>query len=72
MRIFNTSGACIPEKHYTLMREGLSEGFYVVFSQKHRANDTLFFDEMPQGKRIRTYISRTDFEPHSTRLLEDA
>ena len=55
-----------------LTREGLDEGFYVVFSQKHRANDTLFFDEIIQGKRIRTYIIRTNFEPPSTRLLESA
>lgn len=55
-----------------LISEGLSEGFYVVFSQKHSANDPLFFDETLQGKRIRTYIIRTDFEPPSTRPLDDA
>jgi hypothetical protein len=53
-----------------LTSEGLEEGFYVVFSQKHSANDPLFFDETIAGKRIRTYIIRTDFAPPSTRPLE--
>jgi hypothetical protein len=52
-----------------LTTEGLAEGFYVVFSQKHTADDTLFFDETIAGKRIRTYIIRTDFTPPSTRPL---
>lgn len=54
-----------------LTTEGLAEGFYVVFSQKHAADDTLFFDEPIAGKRIRTYIIRTDFAPPSTRPLEN-
>ncbi|MCE7989314.1 MAG: hypothetical protein DYG89_49810 [Caldilinea sp. CFX5] len=53
-----------------LTSEGLREGFYVVFSQKHTAADTLFFDETIIGKRIRTYIIRTDFAPPSVRPLE--
>lgn len=54
-----------------LLSEGLHEGFYVVFSQKHTAADPLFFDETISGKRIRTYIIRTDFAPPSTRPLAD-
>lgn len=55
-----------------LASEGLDEGFYVVFSRKHNATDPLFFDETIAGKRIRTYLIRTDFEPPSTRPLEPA
>ena len=54
-----------------LTTEGLQEGFYVVFSQKHTAADPLFFDEVIIGKRIRTYIIRTDFAPPSVRPLEN-
>lgn len=54
-----------------LTSEGLHEGFYVVFSQKHTAADPLFFDETISGKRIRTYLIRTDFAPPSTRPLAD-
>jgi hypothetical protein len=50
----------------------LTEGYYVVFSQKHAATDTLLFDETVAGKRIRTYIIRTNFEPPSRRTLETA
>jgi len=52
-----------------LVSEGITDGFYVVFTQKHRVDDTLFFDEQIQGKRIRTYLIRTDFEPPSRRSL---
>lgn len=52
-----------------LHSEGLAEGFYVVFSQKHAASDPLFFDETIAGKRIRTYLIRTDFMAPSTRPL---
>lgn len=62
MRIFNTSGPCDPDKHYTVMREALAEGYYVVFSNKHADTDALFFDETINGKRIYTYIIRTDFD----------
>lgn len=51
--------------------EGIREGFYVVFTQKHKETDTLFFDETVNGKRIRTYLIRTDFEPPSTRPLDN-
>lgn len=50
--------------------ENIAEGFYVVFTQKHQANDTLFFDEMVNGKRVRTYLIRTDFESPSTRPFD--
>ena len=55
-----------------LTSEGLKEGFYVVFSQKHSADDPLFFDETIASKRIRTYIIRTDFALPSTRPLESS
>ena len=52
-----------------LTSEGLDEGFYVVFTQKHTENDTLYFDEIVNGKRIHTYLIRTSFETPSTRSL---
>ncbi len=48
-----------------LASEGLSEGYYVVFSHKHTETDTLDFAEEIEGKRIYTYIIRTTFEPPS-------
>ena len=53
-----------------LISEKMDEGFYVVFTQKHTETDTLFFDETVNGKRIRTYLIRTNFESPSTRPLE--
>ncbi len=53
-----------------LTSEGLDEGFYVVFTQKHRATDILFFDEIVAGKRILTYLIRTNFDPPSTRPFD--
>ena len=53
-----------------LASEQIEEGFYVVFTQKHNAADTLFFEETLNGKRIRTYLIRVDFEPPSTRPLD--
>ncbi|MEZ4658958.1 MAG: AAA-like domain-containing protein [Caldilineaceae bacterium] len=50
--------------------ENIAEGFYVVFTQKHSETDALFFDEMVNGKRILTYLIRTNFEPPSTRPLD--
>lgn len=50
--------------------ENIAEGFYVVFTQKHQANDILFFDELVNGKRIRTYLIRTNFEAPSTRPFD--
>ncbi len=35
-----------------LKAENLAEGYYVVFSQKHEASDTLYTEEMIEGKRI--------------------
>ncbi len=54
-----------------LTSEGVAEGFYVVFSQKHTDQDTLFFDEVIDGKRLYTYIIRTDFAQPS-QLARDA
>jgi hypothetical protein len=48
-----------------LRSEGLDEGYYVVFSNKHTEADTLFEDEMVDGKRIFTYVVRTNLEPAS-------
>ncbi len=45
-----------------LKTEGLAEGFYVVFSHKHAASDTLYFEEVIEGKRIVSYIVRVNFE----------
>lgn len=50
-----------------LRTEGVSEGYYVVFSNKHTDADTLYFDEMIAGKRIHTYIILTNFERPSRR-----
>ena len=52
-----------------LATEGLAEGFYVVFTSKHGAEDTLYFDEIINGKRIHTYLIRIEFETPSTRPL---
>jgi len=45
-----------------LESEQLDEGYYVVFSSRHEAEDTLDFDETIKGKRIITMIVRTNFE----------
>jgi hypothetical protein len=50
--------------------ENIAEGFYVVFTQKHQATDTLYFDEVVNDKRIRTYLIRTNFESPSTRPFD--
>lgn len=51
-----------------LTTEGLNQGYYVVFSNKHAANDTLYFDETIDGKQIITYLMRTNVEqPSKTR-----
>ena len=51
MRIFNTSGACIPEKHYTLLREKLvaqgeqlvAQGrFFTIFAPRQSGKTTYF------------------------------
>jgi len=48
-----------------LTSEGMAEGYYVVFSNKHTDGDTLFEDGTFDGKRILTYIIRTNLEPAS-------
>lgn len=48
-----------------LATEELSEGYYVVFSNRHKENDRLCFEEDIQGKRIITYIIRTNYEQAS-------
>jgi hypothetical protein len=50
-----------------LKTEKTDEGYYVVFSNKHGDADTLYFDEIISGKRIYTYIIRTNFERPSRR-----
>jgi hypothetical protein len=51
MRIFNTSGACIPEEHYTVMREALvaqgenlvAQGrFFTIFAPRQSGKTTYF------------------------------
>jgi hypothetical protein len=54
--------------HY-LATEGLQQGYYVVFSNKHAETDTLYFDEAIDGKQIITYLIRTNVEqPSKTRV----
>lgn len=50
-----------------LATEGLMEGYYVVFSNKHSKEDPLYFDEVIDGKRIYTYLILTQFERPSRR-----
>lgn len=45
-----------------LSSEGLAEGYYVVFSNKHTERDQLDFDETVNGKRIYTSIICTRFD----------
>lgn len=45
-----------------LKSEGLTEGYYVVFSTIHTEMDTLTAEDLIAGKRIYTYIIRTNFE----------
>ena len=55
-----------------LTSEGVTEGYYVVFSRKHSEQDTLYFDESIEGKRIHTYIIRTALQPPSRRRRPSA
>lgn len=67
-KLFLSQGYFQQGKHQLaeyLKTEGLAEGYYVVFSHKHAANDTLYFDEMIEDKRIVTYIVRVNFEQPS-------
>lgn len=50
-----------------LATEGLDEGYYVVFSNKHSNTDQLAFAEAIAGKHIYTYIILTKFEQPSRR-----
>lgn len=50
-----------------LATEGQTEGYYVVFSNKHTEADTLYTEETINGKRIYTYIILTHFERPSRR-----
>ncbi|MFN8493499.1 MAG: hypothetical protein U0350_38220, partial [Caldilineaceae bacterium] len=50
-----------------LTSEGLDEGHYVVFSNRHRASDALTDAEVIHGKRIYTWIIPTDFKAPSRR-----
>lgn len=45
-----------------LASEGVAEGHYVVFSNKHGKGDTLELDEMIDGKRVYPSIIRTQFD----------
>jgi len=44
-----------------LKSEGLSEGYYVVFSRDHTEHDTLYTEEVIADKRIYTHIVLTHF-----------
>lgn len=52
--------------------EGLTEGYYVVFSNRHRKEDTLYFVDTIDGKQIYTYIILTRFEQPSRRRVKKA
>ncbi len=49
-----------------LASEGLTEGYYVVFSDMHTEADQLYNEETVAGKRIFTHIILTNFEQPST------
>jgi hypothetical protein len=44
-----------------LKSENLNEGYYVVFSNVHNEENTLYFEEQINGKQIYTYIICTNF-----------
>jgi hypothetical protein len=46
----------------------LDEGYYVVFSNRHGEQDALHTDETIRGKRLYTWIIRTDFKTASKRI----
>ncbi len=48
-----------------LVTEGLTEGYYVVFSDMHTEADQLYNEETVAGKRIFTHIILTNFEQPS-------
>ena len=53
-----------------LVSEGLDQGFYVVFSNKHGATDTLYTEDTLHGKRLYTWIIPTDFKAPSRRVTQ--
>ena len=53
-----------------LISEGLDQGFYVVFSNKHGPTDPLYTEETIQGKRLYTRIIRTAFKAPSRRVAK--
>lgn len=53
-----------------LATEGLTTGYYVVFSNKHNKDDALYFDELIDGKRIFTYLILTHFDQPSRRTKQ--
>ncbi len=48
-----------------LHSEGLTEGYYVVFSNLHTETDELYTEEVIEGKQIYTHIVLTHFTPPS-------
>ena len=54
-----------------LKSEGISEGYYVVFSNRHTEKDELFSEELIQGKRITTHLIPTKFEQPSRLPVRD-
>lgn len=44
-----------------LKSEGLAEGYYVVFSRDHTETDTLYTEELIEGRRIYTHIMLINF-----------
>jgi hypothetical protein len=54
-----------------LTSEGLDEGYYVVFSNLHTDEDTLYFEDSIQGKQIYTYIICTHFPTPSRRRVPE-
>lgn len=53
-----------------LVSEGLDQGFYVVFSNKHGPTDTLYSEETIRGKQLYTWIIRTGFKAPSQRVAK--
>lgn len=53
-----------------LLAEGLDQGFYVVFSNKHSATDFLYSEETIRGKQLYTWIIRTAFKAPSRRVAK--
>lgn len=54
-----------------LKTEGLAEGYYVVFSNVHTEQDTLYTIETISGKQIITHIIRTNFDRPSQLNVPD-